>query len=299
MRNKFRIDPIIEKAKSWAAEAWGEAIPSWSDRPSQDFAYRKYVVEPPISKLIKLLNVKQSSSVVEIGCGDGAHTLFWRGELNSLGLESVRILGIDLLESLISKAKKDSIGYKNIDFEVCDIAYEETAKLIIDRVDNPDVIIAMFLLQDVPDLEGVLKTVTTALKKNGHFIAVFVHPDFAMHLLKLGQVKVAAPDKEIPAECISPSGIVQWRFRGYYPIAQADKPPFYVPYFHRSLKDYQDALKIAGLTVSENIPLMPAKSVIRELEKEHVLPFVQSEWNVYWPFIVSGPSSILIHSVKL
>lgn len=290
---------IVVQAKSWAADVWKEATSTWAERPSQDHAYREHVVNPAISKVIQQLNLDKSSSVVETGCGDGAHTFFWRKELNSLDLESVRILGIDLLESLISKAKKYSVGHQNIDFAVCDITGKEAVKLIIDRVGNPDVIIAMFLLQDVPDLEGVLKTVTTVLKKNGHFIAVFVHPAFAMHLQQLGQLKVAAPDKDIPAEYISPSGIVQWRFRGYYPIAQADKPPFYVPYFHRSLKDYQDALKIAGLTVSENIPLMPAKSVIMELEKEHVLPFVQSEWNVYWPIIVSGPSSILIHSVKL
>lgn len=290
---------IVEQAKSWAAQVWKEATPIWADRPGQDYAYREYVVNPAISKVIQQLNIDKSSSVVEIGCGDGAHTFFWRKELNSLGLESVRILGIDLLDSLISKAKKDSIGYKNIDFEVCDIAYEETAKLIIDRVGNPDVIIAMFLLQDVPDLEGVLKTVTTALKKNGHFIAVFVHPDFAVHLQQLGQVKVAAADKDVPDEYISPSGIVQWRFRGYYPIAQEDKPPFYVPYFHRNLKDYQDALKKVGLTVIEDISLIPDKTMIHEFENKHILPFVQSEWNVYWPIIVSSPSSILIHSVKL
>lgn len=298
MVKKPQIDSILEKVRRWAERSWADALISWKERPPQDFAYRKYVVEPAVSKIIRQLDLNKSSSIAEIGCGDGAHTLFWREQLDSLGLKDVTILGVDLLESLIDKAKRKIIGYRNIYFEVCDVSSEDVIKLIMDRIGTPHVIIAMFLLQDVPDLEGVLKTVITSLKKNGHFIAVFVHPDFAMHLLKIGQVKVTSADKDIPDEYITPTGIVQWRFRGYYPIAQEDKPPFYVPYFHRSLKDYHEAFKKTGLTVLESIPLMPDKGRIATLEKEKVLPFVQIEWNIYWPMIVKEPSSMLIHAVK-
>ena len=47
----------------------------------------------------------------------------------------------------------------------------------------------MFLLQDTPDLEGTLKMVKLCLKDKGHFIAAFVHPDFAKHLFEAGYIK--------------------------------------------------------------------------------------------------------------
>ena len=172
-------------------------------------------MEPSLSKLITKLNLNPSSLVVEIGCGDElAHSIFWRQQLNNLGLDKVQIFGIDLHDPLIIKARENAECYKNISFEVADVNEVKTVKIIHDKLGIPDVIVAMFLLQDTPDLEGTLKMVKSCLKDRGHFIVVFVHPDFAMHLQQLGQVKVAAADKDIPDEYISPSGIVQWRFRG-------------------------------------------------------------------------------------
>jgi hypothetical protein len=41
------------------------------------------------------------STSQEIGCGDGTHSIFWRQTLDGLGLESVRVFGVDLFEPLI------------------------------------------------------------------------------------------------------------------------------------------------------------------------------------------------------
>ena len=154
----------------------------------------------------------------------------------------------------------------------------------------------MFLLQDISNLEGLLKTVQLTLEKEGHFIAIFIHPNFAEDLVKSGHVKVIADD--LPKECVMPSGIVLWKFRGLYPIARKNKPPFYVPYFHRSLQDYCDALKSSGFKIKDNMPLMPEAKVVEKLSKKKILPFVNSKYNIYWPLIINQPSSILIHAVK-
>lgn len=95
--------------------------------------------------------------VVEIGCGDGAHSIFWRQQLKNLGLDNVQIFGTDLLEPLIIKARENAKGYKNISFEVADVTDINTVKMIRDKVGIPNGVVAMFLLQDVPDLEGLLK----------------------------------------------------------------------------------------------------------------------------------------------
>jgi SAM-dependent methyltransferase len=287
----------LKKAKRWAEKIWTEAIASWSERPAQDYAYRKLVVEPPLSELIAKLDLNPLSLVIEIGCGDGAHSIFWRQQLNSLGLDNVQIFGVDLLEPLIVKARENAVGYKNISFEVADVTDINIVKMIHDKFGIPEVIVAMFLLQDVPDLEGVLKMIESCLKENGHFIAVFVHPDFAKHLFEAGYVK-RIEEAYLPPEYITDSGIVQWRFVGYYPIARTDNPPFYLPYFHRFLKDYRRAFEHYRLKIIDGIPLMLNSNVALELQGKRVAPFYEDKWNIYWPLIINEPSSMLIHAIK-
>ena len=291
------VDTTLEKAKKWAEKAWADAISSWSKRPAQDYAYRKHVVEPHIAKLIAKLNLNPSSLVIEIGCGDGTHSIFWRQQLNNLGLDKVRIFGIDLHEPLIIKARKNAAGYKNISFEVADVNEVKTAKIIHDKVGIPDVIVAMFLLQDTPDLEGTLKMVKSCLKDRGHFISVFVHPDFVKHLFEAGYVK-GIEEGYLPPEYITDLGIVQWRFAGYYPIAQKDDSPFYLPYFHRHVEDYLDALHKKQFTIVARKDLMLARDIAEKLKEKRISPFYEEKHNIYWPLIVSEPSTILIHAVK-
>jgi len=289
----------LKKAKGWAERIWLKVITSWSERSTQDYAYRKYVVEPSLNKLINQLNLNITSSIVEIGCGDGAHTIFWRQQLNSLGFGSTPILGIDWLEPLIIRARKRTTTYNNLYFEIGDVTNINTANLIHDKVGNPKIVVAMFVLQDVPDLEGVMRTVSSALKKDGHFIAVFVHPDFAEHLLKQGHLKqLEDMEENIPSEYISSSKVVQWRFVAYYPIVQEDRLPFYTPYFHRYLTDYYKAFENFGLRIEKEIPLLPDSNIVSKSQKDNILPFYENKFNLYWPLIIQVPSSILIHAIK-
>jgi SAM-dependent methyltransferase len=290
-------DTALEKAKKWAKMAWADAISSWSERHEQDYAYRQYVVEPPLSNLISQLDLKSSSLMIEIGCGDGVHSIFLRQQLNKSGLDNINILGIDFLEPLIVKARKNAEGYKNISFEMADATDINTVKMIHNKIGIPDVIIAMFLLHDVPDLEGTLKMVKSCLKEKGHFIAVFVYPDFAAHLFEAGYIK-RLKEGYLPDEYITDSGIVQWRFVGYYPIAQKSGPPFYLPYFHRSLADYYKAFESFNLEITDKIPLMLEPHIANKLREEKVSPFYEDKWNIYWPYIVREPSSILIHALR-
>lgn len=294
MNQSFLTNKILENAKVWAEKAWIESKFDWLNRSPQDYVYRKYVVNPTSSKIVGDLGLKSNSSVIDIGCGDGVQTILLRQLLTNKGLENIKILGVDLSESLIIKAKENSRGFRNIQFEVGDITEKATAKLIKNKVGNPDLVVASFLLQDVPDLESVLNTVFTLLKAGGHFIAVVVHPQFAEHLLALGRIKI--PDeKDSLKEYVSPTGIVQWRFRGYYPIAEENAPPFYLPYFHRTLHDYCNALEFCKFKIENALSLTPNKEVIKKIK---IFPFVKSEWNVYWPMIVNEPSSLLLHAIK-
>jgi len=294
--NKSKYN-IMEMAKKWASMEWQKVSAIWIDRAGQDFTYRKYVIEPNLSKIIPTLNLRHSSSIVEIGCGDGSHLLFWRRKLNDLGLESVHVFGVDLLDSLIIKARVNAKDFKNITFAVADAADFDTAKLIHDAIGKPDVIVSMFLMQDIPDLEGVLSMVNSCLENGGQYISVIVNPDFACTLVDAGVV-TRYRGEELPPECISDSGIVQWRYAGYYPIVQTDKPPFYLPYFHRSIADYHKAFLNSGFNMARKMLNMPGSRTRKMLQEDMIDPFCKNPFNVYWPYIINEPSSVLIHAVN-
>lgn len=290
-------DLVVKRAKEWAESTWAGAVVSWLERSSQDYEYRQHVVEPALSEIIDNLDIDRSSSVVEIGCGDGSHSIFWRNKLNDLGLKSVKIFGFDILETSISKAKEKASGHQNITFEIADVTSENIVNLIRNKVGTPDVLVAMFLFQDIPDLDGVLGIVNSCLNHRGHFITVFVHPDFARHLFEAHYIK-RYEENNFPHEHIAETGVVQWRFVGSYPIVRQGSFPFYLPYFHRNLDDYYNALTKHKLNIQHKQPLKLKQSLAEKLKEEKISPFYKNKHNVYWPLIVKEPSSMLIHAIK-
>jgi SAM-dependent methyltransferase len=217
--------------------------------------------------------------------------------LDKLGLHDIKIVGVDFLRPLIMKAKENAIPYKNISFEVADVTDINTARMIRTKFGSPDVIIAMYLLQDTPDLEGTMKMASLCLKEGGHFIAVVVHPDFAEHLSEAGYVK-HSQEEYLPREYVTDSSIVQWRFVGLYPIAREDDEPFYLPYFHRFIEDYYRAFEMYEFTIIDNVPLIPDRSLFLKYGEKRISPFYENKRNVYWPLIQKEPSSMVIHAIK-
>ncbi|MDD1751577.1 MAG: class I SAM-dependent methyltransferase [Methanotrichaceae archaeon] len=285
----------ITKAKIWAERIWADATAPWAERTSQDYSYREYVVEPAVNEASKELNLTPSSKVLEIGCGDGSHLLFWNKLLDNANLDTVQLLGIDLFATQINKARERVKDLKNITVLAGDATSRDTAEIITVQFGNPDVIVAMFLMQDTPDLEGILNMAGACLKGGGHLLTVFVHPGFAYHLCELGYVK-KAEDEYLSREHISPSGIVQWRFAGYYPIAQKDASPFYLPYFHRNVEDYLDALCKKKFTIVTRKDLMLSLNIAEKLKEARISPFYEEKYNIYWPLIIKEPSSLMIHA---
>jgi len=287
----------LNKAKDWAGRLWAESAALWAERSVQDDNYRRYVVEPVLLRQMKQVGLNSSSKIIEIGCGDGSHVVFLRGELGKMGLNSVHIVGIDNNESLIRKAKEKASSVNNARFEVGDATSVEATAEIMKSTGQVDLVIAMFLLQDTPDLEGVLTVVQAILKKGGHFIALVVHPNFAERLDDTGHLKRYG-GTDLPLFYMSNSGLVQWRYIGYYPILKADGPPFYLPYFHRTVADYRDAFIKKKFDVAAEISLIPDCGISGKWREAKIEPFYESLWNVYWPYILKEPSSILIHAVN-
>ena len=54
------VDTTLEKAKKWAEKIWGNAAAAWTERTSQDYSYREYVVEPAVAEVLPELNLTPS-----------------------------------------------------------------------------------------------------------------------------------------------------------------------------------------------------------------------------------------------
>ena len=87
--------------KSWSEYLWKKAEDSWISRDGQDHFYRNKVIIPALEKeLEKASGIK---SIIDLGCGDGRHLVFF----SKLGYDMYGLdyapMGIQLAEEWLSK----------------------------------------------------------------------------------------------------------------------------------------------------------------------------------------------------
>ncbi|MEN9566983.1 MAG: hypothetical protein RLZZ69_2179 [Cyanobacteriota bacterium] len=102
-----------------------------------------------------------------------------------------------------------------------------------------DLIVANYVLMDVPDLEGAMNAFNRVLKVNGCAILIFSHPCFPQ-----GKAKASENNKEIQ---------YNWNF-SYFERQKFIEPPWKhftseFIWFHRPLSDYWKAFKSTGFTI--------------------------------------------------
>lgn len=105
--------------------------------------------------------IKRGDIVVDLGCGAGIDVFVAR----SIVGENGKVIGIDIAEEMINKAKQNNfkLGYNNVEFRLGDIEY-------IPIEDNSiDVVLSNCVLNLVPDKEKAFAEIHRILKKGGHF----------------------------------------------------------------------------------------------------------------------------------
>ena len=132
--------------------------------------------------------IKAGDTVLDLGSGAGNDVFVAR----SLVGDSGKVLGIDMTEAMIEKARKNtkSLGYTNVEFKLGDI---EAMPIESDSV---DVVISNCVLNLVPDKAKAFGEMYRVLKVGGHFSVsdiVLAHP------LPAGLQKAA----EMYAGCVS------------------------------------------------------------------------------------------------
>jgi arsenite methyltransferase len=105
--------------------------------------------------------IKKGDTVVDLGSGAGNDCFVAR----SLAGEEGEVIGIDMTEAMIEKAKTNAekLGYKNVTFRLGDI---EDIPLASKRA---DVVVSNCVMNLVPDKQKAFSEVFRILKPRGHF----------------------------------------------------------------------------------------------------------------------------------
>lgn len=156
--SKFPSGRLSEKKNtSWNHEAkWYNKITD-----HEGHYYHQHVVIPGT---LKLLNLQQNSSLLDLACGQGV--------LEKQVLPGIEYMGIDSALSLITFAKREAKSVKHT-FLTADLI----GNINIKKKDYTHGAIIL-ALQNIKDPEAVLKFASTHLIKNGILVIVLNHPCF-------------------------------------------------------------------------------------------------------------------------
>lgn len=105
--------------------------------------------------------IKEGDTVLDLGSGAGNDCFVAR----SIAGESGKVIGVDMTEVMIEKAKRNAekLGFTNVEFRLGEI---EDLPLASNRV---DVVVSNCVLNLVPNKENAFKETFRVLKPGGHF----------------------------------------------------------------------------------------------------------------------------------
>ena len=118
-----------------------------------------------VPHLLKLLDLKNNATIVDLGCGNGFFASFVRDRVKYY-------LGIDASPTLIKIAKNGHKKHGNINFVIDDL----TKKLTVDKKFTHAVSILVF--QNIEDIDALLMNASNLLLNKGILVIVLNHPCF-------------------------------------------------------------------------------------------------------------------------
>lgn len=215
---------------------WG-GVATWYDKHlSAEDTYHSKVVAP---NLLRLVNLKPTESLLEIGCGQG----FFLEKFFSV---SKNITGVDIGAELIAIAQKNNPS----------ITY------VVDSADNDnllvgktfDVITIVLALQNIKNLHAVCANIARLLQPNGRAYIVLNHPAFripqhsdwiydAQKKIQSRKIDAYLSQLEVSID-MNPGRVLR---DGY----MRSTPKKTTKSFHRSLQDFSKAFSKNGLAITK------------------------------------------------
>ena len=140
--------------------SWGKVADWYDDHLKGDNTYHAQVVAP---NLLRVVNLKADQSLLELGCGQG----FFIEQFSKL---SKNVVGVDLGKELIELAKKKITKAKFL------VGNAENQNILAGE--KFDVITIILALQNIKDLNAVVKNLDRLLALDGKIVIVLNHPAF-------------------------------------------------------------------------------------------------------------------------
>ena len=145
------INTSWEKSSNWYKKIVGD----------DGHYFHQTIIFPKIKRLIDFSKI---NSVLDLACGQG---IFER-QLD----QNKEYVGIDISRSLINEASNKSIN-KRHQFLVSDVSKDLPLKK-----DDFDLVTIILALQNIKNINGVIKNASKHLKKDGKFLIILNHPIF-------------------------------------------------------------------------------------------------------------------------
>ncbi len=140
--------------------SWGNVAEWYDEHLKGDNTYHAQVIAP---NLLRVVNLKPNESLLELGCGQG----FFIEKFAKL---SGKVVGVDLGKELIEMAKKRTPKAKFL------VGNAESEKLLVGEKFN--VITIILALQNIKNLDAVVKNLSRLLTEDGKIVVVMNHPTF-------------------------------------------------------------------------------------------------------------------------
>lgn len=270
MTNKqFHTHPqqrILQKAYAWTDQVWKTASDKWVKR-KQDFEYRITVTRPALKYQISQILPIQNGTYLDIGCAEGTETKIIYDYLKEAGFTG-KLYGVDVRK----KTNKQPTIHDLLSLE-----FKENGTSV--AIPPADIIFSQFALQETPSIKEFLNNIHKNLKKEGLFVCIFLHPNFSSSLRKKHASRI---NKEL-------GSTRDWEYAAEYPIVE-ETGTFYVPHFQRSLATYKrEFKKYFKILRIEELQPNPKELYYKKIQ----LPFNNDKNNLYYPEILTAPSSIL------
>ncbi|MBF8249584.1 MAG: Methyltransf 11 protein [Candidatus Levybacteria bacterium] len=142
------------------ATSWGN-VANWYDQllEKDDDSYQKRLILP---NLLRLVEAKKGEIIVDLACGQG----FFAREFSKLG---AKVIGVDISPELIELARQD----KSVEYHV-----SPAHKLDFLQNQSVNKVIIILSLQNIENVQEVIKEVNRILKPKGKLFLVLNHPAF-------------------------------------------------------------------------------------------------------------------------
>lgn len=140
--------------------SWGK-VANWYNNliEKEKDSYQRILILPNLTRLIE---AKRGEIIVDLACGQG----FFAREFAKIG---AKVIGVDVSSELIDIAKQD----KTVEYYV-----SEAHKLNFLQNESVDKVLIILSLQNIENVNDVIKEVSRILKPGGKLYMVLNHPAF-------------------------------------------------------------------------------------------------------------------------